>query len=982
MSAGADSIAWLKRHLGERVESVLVQGDRPLLLDDPSCAYVTLSEHHQLFCVGFDDGEAEGRREHLAVCEPGQLIFGLEPPSRRNSTALLLSGVSGSVVWRIPMAALLQLGSSEGGVRTLAMLFERWIALLIAALPPSQVPTRSRPLRTGESLTLLEEAPVAAPEGIVWVAPRLTPRSYRGIEIEALGSAASMWPLAPNAWLLSGPGELRGYSTEQLLRSSGRAAFALSFSAFVAAVVAARRAQLAQVRLRNDILSLDAESRATRRALSALAQVGSGGSLGGLPLMAADGDAYEVACRRIFRALELEAWPNVTRPRGSSLRDMHLALSTLTGVRTRPVLLGPELLRGDAGPLLAFEPDAPGADPEDASLHPLALLPAPGRGYVVFDPRTGASERVDAASIQRLHPRAHQFYRPFPSQPLTPWALLRFAARGVRADLLRVLVIGLAAGLIGTALPLLTGMVFDDIIPAAERRYLWQLMAALLAVFCGSFLFDLARGLLLVRAQTHMDAGVESGTWDRLLSLPLPFFREYSAGDLAARAEGIGAIRELLAQAGLSALLSSFFSIWNFVLLFLYDVRLALAASTLVGVAALLAGLATYVELRYQRALVAIDGRLGGLLLQLIGGIAKLRCSGSENRAFGVWARLFAERRDLELAAGKVGVRMSVFDAAYPLACAMVLYWIVVHGSSGLTTGQFLAFSAAFGVFLRAVLAMVQALLQVVRVVPIYERARPILNSALESRGASGVRVTLQGAIELSHVSFRYERSGPLVLDDVSLRVEPGEFVAIVGPSGSGKSTLLRILLGFDAPDEGAVFYDGQALVGMDVRKVRQQIGVVLQHSNVMAGDIYSNIVGSSGRSIDEAWLAARQAAFAADIEQMPMGMHTVLAQGGGTLSGGQRQRLLIARALASQPRLLFFDEATSALDNQTQAAVSESLDRLRVTRLVIAHRLSTIRHADRIVVLERGRVVQQGGFDSLLQQGGTFATLVRRQMM
>jgi ATP-binding cassette subfamily C protein len=266
-------------------------------------------------------------------------------------------------------------------------------------------------------------------------------------------------------------------------------------------------------------------------------------------------------------------------------------------------------------------------------------------------------------------------------------------------------------------------------------------------------------------------------------------------------------------------------------------------------------------------------------------------------------------------------------------------------------------------------------------VVPIYERARPILSCEVESRGASGVRVTLQGAIELSHVSFRYEASGPLILDDVSLRVEPGEFVAIVGPSGSGKSTLLRMLLGFDAPNQGAVFYDGQALVGMDVRKVRQQIGVVLQHSNVMAGDIYSNIVGSSGRSMEEAWFAARQAAFAADIEQMPMGMHTVLAQGGGTLSGGQRQRLLIARALASQPRLLFFDEATSALDNQTQAAVSESLDRLRVTRVVIAHRLSTIRHADRIIVLERGRVVQQGRFEALLQQGGTFATLVRRQM-
>jgi ATP-binding cassette subfamily C protein len=219
------------------------------------------------------------------------------------------------------------------------------------------------------------------------------------------------------------------------------------------------------------------------------------------------------------------------------------------------------------------------------------------------------------------------------------------------------------------------------------------------------------------------------------------------------------------------------------------------------------------------------------------------------------------------------------------------------------------------------------------------------------------------------------------VLDDLTLRIEPGEFVAIVGPSGSGKSTLLRVLLGFDAPSEGGVFYDGQALSGLDMRGLRQQIGVVLQHSRIMAGDIFSNIVGSSGRTLEEAWKAARSAAFDADIEAMPMGMHTVLAQGGGTLSGGQRQRLLIARALAAQPRVLFFDEATSALDNRTQAAVSTSLDQLRVTRVVIAHRLSTIQHADRIVVLDRGRIVQSGRFENLLRQGGTFGALARRQL-
>jgi ATP-binding cassette subfamily C protein len=301
-------------------------------------------------------------------------------------------------------------------------------------------------------------------------------------------------------------------------------------------------------------------------------------------------------------------------------------------------------------------------------------------------------------------------------------------------------------------------------------------------------------------------------------------------------------------------------------------------------------------------------------------------------------------------------------------------------GGARLGTGEFLAFAAAFSVFLSAVLDVIGTALQSLSVIPMYERAKPILTHQVESRGKSDVRIEIKGSVELSHVSFRYEPEGPLVVDDVNFRIEPGEFVAIVGPSGSGKSTLLRILLGFEECSEGGVFYDGQALSQLDLRVVRQQIGVVLQNSRVMAGDIFTNIVGNTGLGIDEAWRAARQAAFDKDVESMPMGMHTVIAQGGGTLSGGQRQRLLIARALASEPSILFFDEATSALDNMTQAVVSSSLESLRVTRVVIAHRLSTIERADKIVVLDRGKIVQMGRFEELMGVEGVFRQLALRQ--
>jgi len=479
-----------------------------------------------------------------------------------------------------------------------------------------------------------------------------------------------------------------------------------------------------------------------------------------------------------------------------------------------------------------------------------------------------------------------------------------------------------------------------------------------------------------------MDATLEAGVWDRLLSLPLPFFREYSAGDLSSRAAGIGGIRDLLAGTTMNALLGGIFSIWNFVFLFVIDPALALVATALVAVAVVPSVFMTRFGLKRQRIVSAIDGKIGGLLLQLLTGISKLRVTAAENRAFAVWARLFARRRDADIGTERVYVRIGVFQDVYPLLCTMVLYWMLAGtGKQKVTTGLFLAFSTAFGLFLGATMQVIDAVLHSLAAVPMYERAKPILEARGESLG-TGERVSLKGGIEVNHASFRYASDGPLILDDVSFAIEPDEFVALVGPSGSGKSTLLRLLLGFENATEGGVYYDGHALAGLDVRAVRKQIGVVMQNSRVMGGDIFTNIVGSTGLTQDDAWNAARNAALDKDIEAMPMGMHTVIAQGGGTLSGGQKQRLLIARALAADPRIVFFDEATSALDNVTQATVSESLESLRVTRVVIAHRLSTIRHADRIIVLEKGKVVQMGRFDELVAVEGPFQKLAKRQMV
>jgi ATP-binding cassette subfamily C protein len=361
--------------------------------------------------------------------------------------------------------------------------------------------------------------------------------------------------------------------------------------------------------------------------------------------------------------------------------------------------------------------------------------------------------------------------------------------------------------------------------------------------------------------------------------------------------------------------------------------------------------------------------------------VGKLRVAGAERRAYALWAERFAEQRRRAIEAQRFANLQTAFNATYSVLTLLALFAMAgLSAEEGLTTSGFLAFNAAFGQFQAAALSMISLLSTVLTLVPIYERLKPILTTVPEVDSTKADAGDLTGDVELGHISFRYKEDGPLILDDVSIRARPGEFVALVGPSGSGKSTCLRLLLGFEQPASGSIYFDGQDLPSLDIHSVRRQIGVVLQNGRPMVGSLFSNIVGEGDLGIDAAWEAARMAGLEEDIRAMPMGMHTVVSEGAGTFSGGQRQRLLIARALVHRPRILLFDEATSALDNRTQEIVSQSLERLKATRIVVAHRLSTILRADRIYVMKSGRVVEQGTYEDLVRQGGLFARLVERQ--
>jgi ABC-type bacteriocin/lantibiotic exporter with double-glycine peptidase domain len=393
--------------------------------------------------------------------------------------------------------------------------------------------------------------------------------------------------------------------------------------------------------------------------------------------------------------------------------------------------------------------------------------------------------------------------------------------------------------------------------------------------------------------------------------------------------------------------------------------------------------------LRYSRDETRLRGQIASLVLQLIAGVAKVRVAAAENHAFRVWAQKFSMQKRIGFAIGQITNVVATFSASFPVLSSLgifgALYYFQSTAKPGepppFTTGEFIAFNAAFMSFVTAMQSLADASLSLLKAVPIYERIKPILDTKPETDESKAHPGKLKGEISVSHVHFRYHEDGPYILKDVSFTIRPGEFIAFVGSSGCGKSTLMRLLLGFEKPGIGSIYYDGQDLSSLDTRSVRQQLGVVLQESRVLPTDIYRNIVGTTSHTMDEAWEAAEMAGLAEDVRQMPMGMHTVVSEGGGTFSGGQRQRLLIARALVNKPRIIYFDEATSALDNRTQALVTQSMDRMDSTRIVIAHRLSTIVNADRIFYLDQGQIREEGSYDELMARNGLFAELAKRQI-
>jgi NHLM bacteriocin system ABC transporter ATP-binding protein len=936
----------------------------PQLLSHRGHVLQVVAGHVDLFAVSIAGAEEVGSRQHLFRVESGQIILdlpevGSDPGERMRVIAV---GAPGAEALMLPRESM------EG-----SELLVEWIRQLAKLSAEGGIDWTIRQPEPGEKYEMKGGERGRGPaRDVIWVTVESGIVGVMGQKPAFVRDGPPL-PLTSGMWIEAGePGCTIACSLEM---PSGTALwtaidqFHLCAMASIRDRLAAatslemqrlvRRGQLAASQSREllrDLSAVIVRPRRTRRIGTDVVD----------PLLG--------ACQAAAQAIESTAVrPPGRRPAQQDF-DHIIEIARASRLRVRRTLLRGNWWRREVGALVAWH---------GRERNPVALVPASRNRYFMIEAQS-TPRIVDQTIAMELSPEAATFYPTLSSRPLSFWNLLAFSRQHARGNGLRIVVAALLLGVLSLATPLLTQVLVNSIIPRSELDQLTFCAAALGATAFAIAALQMVQGLAVLRFESLIDWKLQAALLDRLLRLPASFFRQFTVGDLADRALGIDTIRRIVSGRVLRGFVAVILSGFSFLLMFYYDVRLALLAGVLTVLRALIIIGCSAVRLHHERRHFNLHGKLEGLLLQFLAGIGKLRVADATSRAFASWGKVFAAQKRHFVASQRAANVLGIAEAAFPTLATLLIFAVAQESGSTLIAnlGAFLGFFAAFGQAIASVGTLGSAIGESLTAIPHLSRLRPVISAATEMPDDRRTVGGFSGAIELSRVTFSYLPGGPPVLDNVSFRITAGEYVAIVGPSGSGKSTIFRLLLGFESPQSGAVFFDGKALDTLDVSAVRRQMGVVLQTGRLVTGSIYENICGGMQLPMEQAWEAARLAGLEADIQAMPMGMHTLIAEGVSTMSGGQRQRLMIARAIVRRPRIILFDEATSSLDNRAQATVSMSLGSLNVTRVVIAHRLSTVREADRIIVVVQGKIAQSGTYAELSAGTGTFAELARRQLL
>ena len=652
-----------------------------------------------------------------------------------------------------------------------------------------------------------------------------------------------------------------------------------------------------------------------------------------------------------------EQLTGILRPRGIMMRDIQL-----TG----------EWWRECVGPLLGYAKDG----------RLVALVPTKtGLGYQ-YRQQDGTIRQVShRVMAEELKPKAVTFTKALPLRPLKLKDLIAFTWSVVSGpNALLLVVCALVVVFLGMFTPMANKLIFDTVIPTGDAADLLPITGLLIGATVGTLLLTLTRNLYIIRIQHIIEMHVQNAVMARTFLLSPTFFSKHSSGELTAKLQNVSVLASLVNETIVGALLSGTLSIIYLVQVYYYGGSLLWPAIAILAAQAAVFALNYRMSVKMRHHYTERAAKLSGLEYNLFAGIQKLKLTGSENRAFARWLDRYGDAARFLYNPLFTYRLYPALTALLGLGGTMLIFWSTLK--NGVSTSDYIAFNSAFGMITASLVQLNGVLPSLSQIRPLLESVKPILEAVPEMEDKAPQVQRLSGKIEISGLSFRYSDDGPLILNDLSLTIKPGEYGGIVGKSGCGKSTLMRLMLGFEYPLSGGVYYDNYDLAKVDKASLRRRIGCCLQSGSLFTGDLFHNItITAPWATHDEAWEALRLACLEDDVRRMPMGLHTMVSEGGGGFSGGQKQRLLIARALISKPDIIFFDEATSALDNIAQKTVSDNLDALKCTRVVIAHRLSTIRHCDRIIVLDKGRIAEQGTFEELMANQGLFYEMAQRQL-
>jgi NHLM bacteriocin system ABC transporter ATP-binding protein len=942
-----------------------------LPLDRLDASWVVHSGAVELYAVLWEDGAAISPRHYLFTLKAGELIA----PVLCRTAGLMIVAVATEAATLLPMAKhfLAEVAGNWERSPMAAAQLDRWLHGMGTALAPLAgiMPSDAIAHSSGEKFTVGEGAVMTAQANVVWfVGSAGTALAWHDSEAIAPIEDVVTMPVPSGLWLLSaGAAAVLTVDTAGALQQPNWLRVLRAFHGKALAML------LVHLRAREQLARALVQGRAERTARALDRTIGRFvGILDHAPAWTGASAPDEKLLGPFVMVAETLGIELPQRIRHAIARATTVEDAARSArIRQREIALRGNWWKQDFGPFIGFL---------EEERRPVAVLPVSRGRYRMMDPDGGADLIVTPQLAARLAPIGHMLYRPLPAKPLEFRDILLAGWAQNRPDFAVAVIASLLLGILGLATPVATRLAFDRFIPSHELPQLAELAIGLFMVALISIGFRAAYDMAFLRVDGRMAGQTQASVIDRVLRLPQHILR-FGSTDLAQRATSAENVRRGAVNFMLGSLAAGFTWICNGALMVYYAPFAALAACGCFLLLLVIAYICAHRQYDAIRRGEELHANVNTIVFHLVNGIGVLRTTGSEDRAFARWGHDFAEMRARSFRAQAIGRVFEVCLAGFDtLTLAGVFLVLSFVPSKDLSTGAFVSFISAYAAFMVASGQLARGLNGVMNLRPSWERAAPLFKAVPEGGEAKRDPGVLSGAVELTNISFRYSPNTPYVLSGLSMIAAPGEFIAIVGASGSGKSTAMRMLLGFDQPHAGTVQFDGVDLRHLDIDLVRRQIGVVLQNGKLVPGSIYENIMGPHRGTLEDAWVAARQAGLETDIRALPMGMHTVLTEATAAFSGGQVQRMMIARALLGKPRILVLDEATSALDNVTQAVVTESLARLAITRIIIAHRFTTVQRADRIYVIDGGRVVQSGKFDELMAANGPFAELAKRQLM